>query len=313
MLACAALPAAASADLGPRMDGAQDRARIRFQGSNGYGIEVQATSGPTDDPFGFVSVTAKSGPATVNYLVRGTLAGDESLDVHLPHVGRIAVTFDATKTTRRRLPNGCTGRPAIVSRGYFRGTIELHGERDFTTVDRRSAPGQVTRSFPRSCGKSKSRARRSLSRAEGKKNVFTLLAAGVRHGSLRVLAMKNLIPSFDLTAVSAEKTRLREDMVIGTSVLVKAKADDLVASDPGKRKIAELAPPAPFEGSATFELVSPKTSTWRGDLAVELPGIGRTRLAGRSFESVLCQGSRCTRTAPGPVGFAAELAAEIFG
>lgn len=317
MAAVAALPTAASAELGPRPSGVQDSASIRFPGSNGYEIAVQAISGARDDPFGLLFVSAqkiaKKDLATVTYMVRGTLASDDSLEVHLPHVGRIDVTFDARKTTRRRLPKRCTGHPTIVSRGYFRGTIELHGERDFTAVERSSAPGQVTRSFRKSCRKGKSRARRSDSRAAGKKEVFTLLAAGVRQGTLNVIAMKNLIPGFDASVVSAEKTRFREGMLIATKVAVKAKADDLVAPDPGKPKIVELTPPAPFEGSATFELTSPKTSTWRGDLAVELPNLGRTRLAGKSFESVLCQGTRCTHTASGPIGFAAELAAEIFG
>jgi len=37
------------------------------------------------------------------------------------------------------------GRARVVERGFFRGTIGLHGERDYTTVDRTSARGRVIR------------------------------------------------------------------------------------------------------------------------------------------------------------------------
>ena len=40
---------------------------------------------------------------------------------------------------------------------------------------------------------------------------------------------------------------------------------------------ATLEPPAPFSGSATFHLDTPKTASWTGDLAVELPGLGKLR------------------------------------
>jgi len=145
------------------------------------------------------------------------------------------------------------------------------------------------------------------------KNVFTLLAAGVKKGSLKVTAMRNLLPGLRATIITAERMRFREGMVIENVVSVKGKPDDLVATDPGKPKVAELTPPAPFEGSARFELTSPKTSTWSGDLAIELPGFGSTQLAGKSFESTLCQRSRCTNTAPGTTGDVAELVASLFG
>jgi len=313
MLALAALPAGATAKPGRGDSEMRERATIRFQGSNGYRFEVAARAGQGDLLSGFVSVIAKSGPSSVRYLVPGSLASDGSLNVHLPHVGRIAVKFDPTTTTRRRPPARCMGRARVVERGFFRGTIELHGERDYTMVDRTSARGRVIRSSRKSCGRGTSAERSASGDDTGNKGAFTLLAAGVRKGSLNVLAMKFVLPTRSGTFISAEKRRFREGMLITSGVGVKAGAADFVVPDPGESKIAELKPPAPFQGTARFELTSPKTSTWRGDLAVELPGVGSTHLAGQSFESTLCQRASCTDTAPGPTGEAADFVAGIFG
>jgi len=158
MLAFAALPAGAAAKAGHGGSRSTTQPTIRFQGTNGYRIKIRAHG--QGDLFSFVSVTAKNGPVSVAYFVQGGLASDDSLDIHLPHVGRIAVEFDPTRTMRRRLPAGCTGRASIVERGYFRGTIELHGERDFTTVDRSSARCRMVRSFQKSCAGNASGAER---------------------------------------------------------------------------------------------------------------------------------------------------------
>src|SRR5262249_16962927 len=75
-----------------------------------------------------IPVIAPRGPASVTYLVRGSLGADGSVHAHLPHVGRIAVDFHPSRTTRQRLADRCTGRPRVIERGYFRGAIELQGE-----------------------------------------------------------------------------------------------------------------------------------------------------------------------------------------
>ena len=62
---------------------------------------------------------------------------------------------------------------------------------------------------------------------------------------------------------------------------------------------ATVAPPAPFSGSATFHLDDPKTASWTGDLAVEMPGLGKVSLTGDGIEAGLCSGlSNCTKTLP---------------
>jgi hypothetical protein len=56
---------------------------------------------------------------------------------------------------------------------------------------------------------------------------------------------------------------------------------------------ATVAPGQLFTGSAAFALLGPKSSTWAGDLAVTLPGVGPVRLVGPRFSSVICVDADC--------------------
>jgi hypothetical protein len=64
---------------------------------------------------------------------------------------------------------------------------------------------------------------------------------------------------------------------------------------------AILEPAAPFSGTATFHLDDPKTASWTGDLAVDLPGLAKVPLTGPTIAAGLCHGSHCTKTLPEPL------------
>ncbi|HEX4751855.1 MAG TPA: hypothetical protein VH268_03070, partial [Solirubrobacterales bacterium] len=93
----------------------------------------------------------------------------------------------------------------------------------------------------------------------------------------------------------------RSDGVDTSHILVDSggPASSFGVSAPGvSPPDATLAPSSPFSGSATFELTSPTKASWSGDLAVELPGLGKVPLAGPKFYSGLCEGEICTKTLP---------------
>jgi hypothetical protein len=179
-------------------------------------------------------------------------------------------------------------------------------------ANRGSARGRVVRKFRKACGKWGSGRKRAASGDDSEAVASTLVAAQEK-GSPLLIASQEGSPENLSTSVDALETQFREGMMITSSVSVEGGPDDLVRPVPSEPKVAELTPPKPFEGSARFKLTSPKTSTWKGDLAVELPGRGRTRLAGSSFESTLCSDSRCTNTASEVVMALAELIAAISG
>lgn len=273
---------------------------MRFHGSNGYRIEVRVSAGRSKF-LPQVYVYARKGSTSVTYIAHGSLGADGSIDAHLPHVGRIAVDFDPVDLGRRRVPGNCQGRASVVERGYFRGRIELRGERGYTTVERGSAPGRVVRSFRRVCDNELTTTQprhhgKAPSRQEGG---IAWLLAGEEEGSTNFEALSFRLGSKPtIVGFTASAGLRREGMFVQSSVTVKGSAGDLAMPEPGEPKVAVATPPAPFEGSARFELTSKKTSTWEGDLAVELPAIGHVALAGPAFYSALCEDSHCTDTTP---------------
>ncbi|MBS1880225.1 MAG: hypothetical protein JST31_11965 [Actinobacteria bacterium] len=293
-LVVAAFPASAVAKPGHFVTPAERTAEFKLHGSNGYAISVQ-TAAARQPSRGRVSVIAKSGPASVAYVVRGSLARDDSISVRLPHVGRIAVRFEPVHVGHVQAPDNCQARPSVVEYGYFRGTIELHGERGYTEVERTSAPGTVTQSFRRVCSDAGTGGKATHVTAK-----FLLAGGGGNGGVLNFTAGSFDVGSTTVGPVfTATAIRIREGMAVSTSVQARGGAADFVTSEPGAPKAAEVKPPRPFEGSAAFHLISPHKSTWEGDLAVEMPGIGRVALAGPDFSSALCENSSCTKTMPG--------------
>jgi hypothetical protein len=74
---------------------------------------------------------------------------------------------------------------------------------------------------------------------------------------------------------------------------------DFVSPEPKEPlAAAEVSPSAPFSGSASFALTSPRQAEWSGDLAVDLPGYGRVALTGPKIRAGLCETKACTPTLP---------------
>lgn len=294
-LTVAAMPAAAAAKPGYYVSGRARTAKFKVRASNGYLIELQAraTRNPDQDMY----VVARKGSSSVTYGVPGSLAPDDSIDLHLPHVGRIAVHFDPVNVTRGRRFRNCTGRASVIEHGFFRGTIRLRGERDFTALNRTSVHGRMTQHFRQVCDNGES----SGGHRREPRFSSTFLASGESHGFLGFLATESKFGDATETFFGAHNFGRREGMDVFTSISVQGGPGDFVVSPHGSLKFAEVKPPAPFEGGAAFNLTSPTTSTWEGDLAVELPGLGKVSLAGPDHWSSLCKDRRCSDTDPSTV------------
>jgi hypothetical protein len=292
-----AMPANATAKPGYSVFKAERKAELHLDGSNGYRLDVTAVRAPGDHR-GQIDVVAHKGSGSVSYNVPGSLGRDGSIDARLPHVGRIAVRFESRKVGQGiTLPGICRGRPEVVQRGIFRGTIELHGEKEFTEVDRGSARGSVTRVFRRVCHVGA----HGAGKTHRPKVRLTYLIAGEQKGKggLHFAAFRaEFGTELDILAFSASTIRQQEGMEIVNSVSAEGNPDQLLVSKPGTPKVVEVKPPEPFQGTATFHLTSKTASTWEGNLSVELPGVGPVSLAGTDFWSALCSEKHCTRTPP---------------
>jgi hypothetical protein len=124
------------------------RVEFKLGGTKGWRIELSANIPAADakkkNPLN-VAVLASRGNADVQYSTHGHVGADGAIDAVLPGVGRVEVNFEPTELTREALADNCRGRAAKIHHGFFRGTIELHGEQAYTSVER---PRQADRIVP---------------------------------------------------------------------------------------------------------------------------------------------------------------------
>jgi hypothetical protein len=271
--------------------------QFRLPAGNGYHVSVSATDLGNGRPEG-VGVFAVRKTQSVWYQARGVTTADGSIHAKLPGVGRIAVRFQPTSVTHEALADNCRGRAATVRHGVFRGAIELHGKRGYTTVDARSARGTVTQAFRQVCYQGPPT--RDGSPPAEDVSLFT----GTRSGVPSLSFEASLIDFGDdvggpLVSFAARSIERRKGMFVVSSVTAQGNpAEFSTAEPPAGREEATVEPPAPFRGAATFHLVSPTSSTWEGNLEAELPGVGEVSLAGPGYWSALCAEEKCTKTLP---------------
>jgi len=99
------------------------------------------------------------------------------------------------------------------------------------------------------------------------------------------------------------------------AAVVQRRAGNRALEVPDLKSLAsaKAAPPAPFTGTAEYERLGPKKSSWTGDLAVKLPGFGLVALAGPKFRSSLCRNKHCTGSLPPPKENFAVSVGEVKG
>jgi hypothetical protein len=303
-LALLALPASATAKHRISVERPQRWTEFSLPATNGYRVRVSATKAiPKALPNVFV--TASRGQRdSVTYLAHGRSTNDGAIDAKLPGAGRISVRFHPTKVTRQAVAENCKGRSSITRHGVFRGTVELRGELGYTVLHAHSAKGKVTRSFRQVCDERESRANEGPSVGSFHERV---LYAGTKEGSPTIdfsayLTDFGLRHGGSIVSFTASSSKSRDGLFVVSSVTVQGNAAEFSSPDPaGSLDNATVEPPPPFQGSATFHLDSPTSSSWSGALSVELPGVGWVALAGPGFWSALCSERICTETLPSNV------------
>jgi hypothetical protein len=263
---------------------------------------------------------------SVNYSIlphgKRTAFKDDRLDLQVGRLGRFHARFVPTSTKTEKAEDGCTGGPTVNEKGFFVGSFAFRGERGYTTIHSHREFGLVTRQGATSCPvpTEKEKGRRHRSRGlkeqrEREANDFRL-AAGDADSHILFQGSREKSPEPEegspttFQATAGEKVG---HLYVSRSVSVFEIGPDAGASflTPNfAEPIAEatLTPSAPFSGSATFHLEGPKTASWAGDLAVELPGLGKVPLTGSDIDAGLCKGhSHCTETLPEPLQLDLEL------
>jgi hypothetical protein len=283
---------------------------------------------------GFLTATRNSrlgADQNVSYLIpsRHTPAVDKDgrLDLKVGRLGHFRARFVPTSTKTEPPESGCGGGPSVVEKGYFVGSFSFHGERGYTRISSHREPGTVTRYGKTTCTvpSESLKGPRHLPRPTKKQreteaDEFHLLA-GDAEGSITFQAWRDDAPVKNASLPTSFQVSLSErengmEVTRSTSIIDFDSEEGAFSTPSPTDPLDEavLAPPAPFTGSATFHLESPKTAGWTGDLAVELPGRAPLPLVGKGIDAGLCAGRpHCTKTLPEQQQFELENSSGSFG
>jgi hypothetical protein len=176
----------------------------------------------------------------------------------------------------------------VVRRGFFQGTVDIEGERDYTRVHLRSVHGKIVDEPRRVCRDA------GRGRSSGASQEELVEASAQRGKGVLSFFANEWLPVYGSRPVffDANLVRLRGDMLILNSVHGFNEDPKVVAIDKPPLA-ATVTPPLPFTGSASFQREADGTYSWLGDLATELPGVGPVELAGPGFEARACLGKTC--------------------
>ncbi|HEY4778025.1 MAG TPA: hypothetical protein VIH47_00330 [Solirubrobacterales bacterium] len=269
-------------------------AEFTLSASNGYRITVSADPTTGGRRFHrFVHLTAKGHGGTAEYNVHGIVT-PTTIKADFGHLGKISVGFEPSGRQRNvRVPKKCMKeRPRVVTSrlGKFVGTIKFRGERGYTRVSAHSATGgtgdplantpkKLQCDFHESDAEHK-RELESVSLDGSPPNSQISFSAFHLFGDLpaSTASGKALPPKGDrylFLVFAGEKVGkmsiLRSTGALGTS---KDFVFDKTLSS------ATVRPPFPFTGSGSFLRKADGSTSWTGNLAAPLPGLGTVSLTG---------------------------------
>jgi hypothetical protein len=279
-----------------------------FAFDRGAALSLARLRGEGDETVSYFSFRGKRRPELEN----------GRLDIEVGKLGHFRGHFIAHSTKIQKLQKGCTGKPTTIEDGYFAGSFAFHGERGYTSIHADREKGSLTRIgaadcvIPRERRESRRPSRRAKKEAEREREREAgefRLVAGDAEGRLILQASREEAPRELHSQPTEFEVTLDGGKAGSFDVIHSASSFEFGPGAPSTSFVvpnlaeptteATLSPPAPFSGSATFHLDTPKSASWTGDLAVELPGLGKTPLTGKQIYAGLCHGrSDCTETLP---------------
>lgn len=245
-----------------------------LRASHGYRLSVMGLGNPHGGR-GTVFLFMSSRHASVSYSTRASI-GPGSIEANLGKIGRIDVKFVSSggSHTERAI---CGGKPIAVQSGRYVGTIDIEGEEGYSRVHATAARGEAKLVLSLVCADTES---------EGIGGHSPGARLTVKHrGSRRFefTAIKNSpIRPATFTASVAEK---RGTLQISRSVGVTGAPGTFDFDVPSGT--ADINPPRPFRGKATYRRPHHERSRWHGNLSADFPGHRGVRLTGSGTRATL--------------------------
>lgn len=313
-MAVLVLPSGAAARPGDEVRARSLHLTTSSLATRGYMIDVETVGHHR------VILTAQKNGQIANYTVRGKVSRHR-IRADFGRFGRVNLHFrgkrrpfpvqPGKKTTPRDKRRRCRGRKPEREVGRFRGAIEFDGQQLFTRLAVGGLRGELRRSYRQVCwfrhARPEARAHISSSepvvrRAAIPNTTFTLalLSARARRGrTVTHFSAINLEPPLGIPLPPSERFSIVTAYQQERVGRVRVFRSTLLSAPPGQVRISRRgAHPAkarvglgsPYSGTALFkEGTSKSPASWRGDLAVRLPGSDPIPLTGPRFHATLCR------------------------
>jgi hypothetical protein len=259
--------------------------QFTLKGTHGYEITVVGYLGGRPS----VTLYAKRGHTEVEYTAPGAVT-EEAMRARFGSLGSVDVHFEPSGQVREAVNYCDSTHPTVAVRlGSFVGTIDFHGERDYTAVGATHAEGGVGNDLALPGEPENARCKDLAAGGDiTQKAQFTSLgaASSKSHVYFSAIATTEVeggsSPATSHVILAAGSSTKQKKMMINRSVIAEAPASDF-SFDAGLDSAA-VTPPAPFSGTARFRKGA-GTSSWTGSLEVPIPGLGTVALAGPGFHA----------------------------
>jgi hypothetical protein len=284
-LAAVSLPASAGAKVGHGRPPAKQWLDIDLDGTDGYSIHISV------NPRRHLILQVTKEGFSAEYMTRDVLAETERVKARLRGLGRISVRFLPRGRVRHPSLAGsslrvCRRERSTVQPGVVRGTISFVGEREYTQLEVREAEAAVEEPTSWFCRyglkfEPNPRQREWVSKFSTQSEGVYLLARKYRPGVIEGGQVLYLAE----TGEAFERTSQRMPLTIYRRVTVPASASSFRDAHPEHLTVS---PPPPFSGTAALSRTPESVFTWKGELAVQFPGLDPIPLAGPGFETDYC-------------------------
>lgn len=245
---------------------------FRLAGSNGFTLDVIGVP-PRAGHASSLVIFASAKGESVSYVAPATVT-ETSMQADLGELGEISVNF---RRTNEAATVPCGKRTIRFDSGQYEGKIVFHGEEGYTNVEATTVPGNLD----------------FIASAICREIIFGSSQSGRPRGAALFVRNPALGPELSISkrrpGAAAQITAWDSEWNNGISIkrfaTLRMPGRDFTY-DP-RLRTATVRPPAPFAGSARFDLAKKAGQRWSGDLTVDLPGRAAVPLVGPTLRATL--------------------------